>query len=68
MTFPAIHLFMFPFQRKEGGTVVKFVQARPTRKRLLGMALLAIGSEVVIVWVVVATIAVFEWYVGEFLK
>lgn len=68
MAFPAIHLFVFPFQREFGGIVVKLVHAGPACKGLVVMAIFAVVSELVIVRVFVATVAVFERHIRKTLK
>ena len=63
MAFPAIHLLVFPFQGEFGGIVVKFIHADPIGKGLVVVAIFAVVSEIVIVRVFVATVAVFERHI-----
>ncbi len=64
----AVRLLVLSFQREFGLVVVEFAQPGQRCERLFRMAFFAIGSEVVVVGVFMATVAVGERHVGKSLK
>ena len=64
----AVRLLVLSFQREFGLAVVKFAQSGQRRKGLFVVAFLAVGSEVVVVSIFVATVAIRERYVGKSLE
>lgn len=62
VAFLAINLPVFSFQGEQRFCVVKLAQASQIGKRVFVVAFLAIGPQVVVVLVFVATAAIFKGY------
>lgn len=68
MTFFAFNLLMLSLQLEIRFTVVKILNAFDNAERLPGMALGAVLTELIVVWIRVAWGAVFKLQSGEFLE
>ena len=68
MTGGTIHGLMLALERKIGLCVIEFWELIVRRKALLAMAFLAVGTELIVVRVLVAAVAVFEGNAFKALK
>jgi hypothetical protein len=68
VAFPAINRFVFAFERKKRFAMVELVQFPRPGERLFRVAFLAVGPQVIVVDILVATVAVGKCHTGKFLE